>query len=444
LALFALASAANAKSGPPPKLAPTVTTGATTDITTSAATTAGTVNPNGKPTTYYFQYGTSTSYGSTSPSASAGSGSSDVNVTATLSGLATSTTYHYQLVAINGFGTSYGADATFTTSAAIDSGHNVLWGYSAMGTQFSSGGQQPPWDMNSITNFENTDAGGKGVSVAGWGEPFHSTAWCGGYCAFQTSLYTSERSAGIIPFLSWSSNDSDYTGSGPAPGYSDADIASGSQDAYIKAWAQKAKAWGYPFFLRFDWEMNGNWFPWNADGTNSPTDFVAMWRHVHRIFEQQGATNVTWVWCPNIDPNSNWAPLNQLYPGDSYVDWTCLDGYNDNSPWTSFSGLVSSTYSAIVNLAPSKPMMAGEAGSTESGGSKAQWITDLFSVVQSQLPDLDAILWYENNTSGPGGYTDWPIESSNSSIAAFTTAIADPSYQGSTYSNLNTSPIPPP
>jgi beta-mannanase len=37
------------------------------------------------------------------------------------------------------------------------------------------------------------------------------------------------------------------------------------------------------------------------------------------------------VWCPNIDPNTNWGALDQPYPGDSYVDWTCLDVYNGNT-----------------------------------------------------------------------------------------------------------------
>jgi hypothetical protein len=86
-----------------------------------------------------------------------------------------------------------------------------------MGTQFSRTDTQPPWGMNSISDFENTDAGGKAVSLGGWGEPFYSTAWCHGSCTFQTAVYDSERNAGIIPLISWSSKDSGYTGSGPAP-----------------------------------------------------------------------------------------------------------------------------------------------------------------------------------------------------------------------------------
>ena len=103
----------------------------------------------------------------------------------------------------------------------------------------------------------------------------------------------------------------------------------GHHDAYIREFAEAAKAWGHPFFLRFNWEMNGNWFPWSEGvNGNQPGEYVAAWRHVHDIFTQVGATNATWVWCPNVDPASKLHDLASLYPGDAYVDWTGLDGYN--------------------------------------------------------------------------------------------------------------------
>ncbi len=142
--------------------------------------------------------------------------------------------------------------------------NDILWGFSGMGTQFSqlNAPTQPPWDMHSVTAFESTVSGGKGVSVIGWGSPFYSDTWCGGYCGFTTLLYDTVRQSGAIPMLSWSSNQHD--GAGGQPGYTDADIAAGSQDTYITQWAKAAAQWGHPFFLRFDWEMNGNWFPWNG------------------------------------------------------------------------------------------------------------------------------------------------------------------------------------
>lgn len=96
--------------------APAATTGAATDVAQSSATVAGTVNPNGTATSYSFQYGTTTSYGSNTPSTSAGAGTADVAASANLSGLASSTTYHYRVVAVSSAGTTDGADHTFTTT----------------------------------------------------------------------------------------------------------------------------------------------------------------------------------------------------------------------------------------------------------------------------------------------------------------------------------------
>lgn len=97
---------------------PTVTTGAPSDATRGSARLNGTVNPQSQATTYYFRYGTTTSYGLQTSPASAGSGSGVVAVNANVSGLTADTTYHYQLVATNNGGTSFGTDQTVTTTSS--------------------------------------------------------------------------------------------------------------------------------------------------------------------------------------------------------------------------------------------------------------------------------------------------------------------------------------
>ena len=129
------------------------------------------------------------------------------------------------------------------------------------------------------------------------------------------------------------------------PDFQLGDLIAGTYDAYIREFAEEARDWGHPFFLRFNWEMNGDWFPW-CEGVhgNAPGEYVAAWRHVHDIFTAVGATNATWVWCPYADTEKRLrADLRSLYPGDAYVDWTCLDGYNwgqnpvNPRPWRSFT-----------------------------------------------------------------------------------------------------------
>lgn len=98
---------------------PGATTGAATAVGTTSATLNGTVDPNSRDTTFYFEYGTTTGYGSQSPEASAGSGSGATAVASAISGLQPGTVYHYRLVAANSQGTTQGADQTFTTMAPV-------------------------------------------------------------------------------------------------------------------------------------------------------------------------------------------------------------------------------------------------------------------------------------------------------------------------------------
>ncbi|TLM74721.1 hypothetical protein FDW81_04725 [Pseudarthrobacter sp. NamB4] len=73
---------------------------------------------------------------------------------------------------------------------------------------------------------------------------------------------------------------------------------------------------------------NGNWYPWSEQvNGNSAGDYVAAWRHVHSVVTAAGATNVTWMWNPNL-PYWGSVPLTGLYPGAAYVDAVALDGYN--------------------------------------------------------------------------------------------------------------------
>jgi hypothetical protein len=98
--------------------APTVITGPVTAVGTTTATATGTVNPNGQSTSWYVEYGTTTSYGKKTASKTAGAGTSNVQVSASLTGLASARTYHYRLVATNASGTTRGADGIFTTASA--------------------------------------------------------------------------------------------------------------------------------------------------------------------------------------------------------------------------------------------------------------------------------------------------------------------------------------
>jgi hypothetical protein len=111
---------------------PAVATGQTQNAISSTATLSGTIDPNGRNTTWHFEYGPTTAYGSKTPNRSAGAGQQSVTVTEALSNLTASTTYHYRLVASNSAGTVTGSDATFATVPAVtltQSGYRVVAGH---------------------------------------------------------------------------------------------------------------------------------------------------------------------------------------------------------------------------------------------------------------------------------------------------------------------------
>ncbi|MFZ4399428.1 MAG: choice-of-anchor J domain-containing protein [Bacteroidales bacterium] len=98
---------------------PVVSTLAASSITLTNATINGIVNPNGLATTYYFQWGTTISYGYSTTITSAGAGTSNIAVSSNITGLLAGTTYHFRLVATNSDGTSNGNDFSFTPGAAL-------------------------------------------------------------------------------------------------------------------------------------------------------------------------------------------------------------------------------------------------------------------------------------------------------------------------------------
>ena len=252
--------------------------------------------------------------------------------------------------------------------------------------------------------------------------------------------------------LDWSSWH--LGGSANQPDFKLSTIYTGSHDDYIRQWALDAKAWGHPFFLRFDWEMNGNWkFPWSEQlNGNQPGDYIKAWQHVHNIFTQNGVTNVTWVWCPNISGDTT-LPMGSLYPGDAYVDWICLDGYNKYNVWLGFhtvftgSGInwLFNSYEEILAVAPNKPLMLGETASLEAGdggSQKAAWITDAYlNQLPTNFPKIKAVVWFNWDDKNPAN--TFPIDSSQSSLSAFSAAVKSDYYATNDFADLNVSPIPP-
>lgn len=230
------------------------------------------------------------------------------------------------------------------------------------------------------------------------------------------------------------------------------DIISGGCDTYIRGFAQALKTPPMDqlrFLIRFAHEMNlreSVWWPGHFGQDASA--FVAAWRHVHDVFSQENVTNVEWVWAPNYESNplDDWNDRNNYYPGDAYVDWIGVDGYNWGSPrWDTFTEIYdSSQYDYVLKdfaCRYPKPQLITEIGSVEGASSKANWITDAYSKIPN-FPFIRGVYWFNDyayasrnrpdfrvtsGTSDAGGVFPLP-GGTNAWTNAYRNAIANPIY----------------
>jgi hypothetical protein len=227
------------------------------------------------------------------------------------------------------------------------------------------------------------------------------------------SVTKADIAAGRIPFVNWEAFDTPLD-----------EIIAGQHDAMLAKRAQAAKALGAKFFVDFGAEMNGEWSPWGgAQNGKSPAKYIAAYRHVHDALKD--VDNAVWVWCPNVtdEPRASWNRAMDYYPGDAYVDWTCVDGYNwgntNGGSWQSFKDVFKNIYPQLA--AKNKPIMIGEMASAELGGDKAAWIDAMIPVLRSDYPLIKGLIWFDINKE-----TDWRISSSARAEAAFKRMVNDP------------------
>ena len=200
------------------------------------------------------------------------------------------------------------------------------------------------------------------------------------------SVLAAFASTGATPVVDWSCT-------------SDANIIDGSQDALITSYADALKAYGRPVFLRWFWEMNLVNLPRNSNclGTLGASGYVMAWQHIVDIFQQQGATNVSFVWCPSIAGGAGFAAA--YYPGNQFVGWIGFDGYdraqNSNFITTEFLPFYEHW------LPNQKPMMIGETGATSD---QASYLANLATDLPATFPGIKAVLYYDSQST-----SDWTL-----------------------------------
>lgn len=317
------------------------------------------------------------------------------------------------------------AQTMLYTNNVSNTSAKLNWSYDLEPSQGIYYGAYVPVEQgNSFVN----DAG-KGLAIV-----HKYTAWGSAYNYFDYNTMNSIRWGGSIPLITWEPwNYNIYDSK-----YALINIINGHFDSYIWEWATAAKSWGHPFFIRFGHEMNGKpWYPWQIGVNGNTSDqYIKAYRKVVDIFRAAGANNVSWVWNPNVSyPGST--SLWELYPGDSYVHWVGLNGYNlayNSYEWKSFSTIYNQSLNELSQIAPSKKIMIGEISSSETGGSKSGWIWD---ALKTQIPNqgrIKAMVWFNHIDR-----YDFRIQSSYASKIAFHDAIQNGVYLNNRFGNIGAS-----
>lgn len=204
-------------------------------------------------------------------------------------------------------------------------------------------------------------------------------------------------------------------------------VARGRFDGYVGGAARAAAAWGRPLMIRFAQEMNGDWYPWSPAHGNSARAYVAAWRHIVTVFRREGADNVKWVWTPYVKTDYN-LPFRRFYPGDRYVDWAGVDGYNwgGRFAWKSFRALFDDSYRRLLRLT-SRPLIIGEVGCGEVGGNKARWLRLMLRRDLPRMTHFRAVVWFDQADEKG----DLRVDTSSSALASFRRWTDRPLYSSS-------------
>ncbi|HWH84343.1 MAG TPA: glycosyl hydrolase [Burkholderiaceae bacterium] len=168
--------------------------------------------------------------------------------------------------------------------------------------------------------------------------------------------------------------------------------------------------------IRLAHEMNGNWYPWSAAiGGNSAQAYVVMWQRVLGIFWAKGLDShtVQWIWAVNHEDASP-AHAEDYYPGDAYVNWIGVDGYNwgASQSWSSWSrpDQVFAPMVARLRGVSTKPLALTETASSTSlpgkvdVAAKSQWISELFAYATAPGTGARMIVWFNEDKE-----TDWAV-----------------------------------
>ncbi len=214
---------------------------------------------------------------------------------------------------------------------------------------------------------------------------------------------------GFVPYVNLMPSESWEGGYYDANCDTTVEIAAGSCDAKIAAWANYFKSWAgsskFAYLAPLP-EVNGDWINYASDG---PT-FIQAYLRIRQIFNAQGvpASAVRWVFVPNgwHNPAYPWKAFENYYPGDANVDVVGFSAYNyGNCPtvwakWDTFETAMEPYLVRMRAMAPSKPIFISQTGTvgnavnpSDPTQTKSAWVLDTFGKL-ANYPAVRAILYF--------------------------------------------------
>lgn len=221
--------------------------------------------------------------------------------------------------------------------------------------------------------------------------------------------------------------------------------SSGQGDEFVRAQAAKLRNYGRPVVLRPWAEMNGDWEDFQPTASQDSAkpfggthqEFIAAWRRVVTTMRGEGANNVQWAFNPTTDTYAETTDIREVYPGDEFVDYTALDGYNwgdgKGLAWRSFADIYSEQYARLAEVAPGKPLWISEIGSSDphsvslaeqaigvpQGVDKGAWWRDALTTIERDFPLVEAVVLFDAEKE-----RDWRSDSSTIALQGLREAIA--------------------
>lgn len=240
------------------------------------------------------------------------------------------------------------------------------------------------------------------------GQKFASIMWFQDWSTgFSTEKAAAAWNAGYLPNVTW-----EPWFFGDQNKILLSDILSGQWDAYIVKWGRDAAAFRKPVIVRWGHEFNGDWYPWSlAKNGESPETYIQAYRRVHDLVTAAGARNLIWAWCPNAEslPPKAWNTPVKAYPGDDYVDWIGIDGYDFDGNDT-FESKFARPYAELTK-AFDKPLFIGEMSTGRKGADRAAWIDAMHLALVNKFPAIKGFVWFNINKE-----RDWRLEESAASL----------------------------